>query len=40
MMALVGPFTDGTARPMVAGIAACAVVTFVIARLTLGPRKR
>lgn len=39
MMALVGPFTDGTARPMVAGIAGCAIVTFVIARATLGSRK-
>ncbi len=39
MMALVGPFTDGTARPMVAGIAGCAIVTFVIARVTLGPRE-
>ncbi|MGQ2978279.1 MAG: multidrug effflux MFS transporter [Polaromonas sp.] len=39
MMALVGPFTDGTARPMVAGIAGCAVVTFVIARATLGSRQ-
>ncbi len=39
MMALVGPFTDGTARPMVAGIAGCAVVAFVIARATLGSRK-
>ncbi|MES2386086.1 MAG: multidrug effflux MFS transporter [Pseudomonadota bacterium] len=40
MMALVGPFTDGTARPMVAGIAGCAVVAFVIARITLGARQR
>lgn len=39
MMALVGPFTDGTARPMVVGIAGCAVVAFVIARATLGSRK-
>lgn len=39
MMALVGPFTDGTARPMVAGIAGCAVLAFVIARATLGSRK-
>ncbi|RZJ25973.1 MAG: Bcr/CflA family efflux MFS transporter [Haliea sp.] len=39
MMALVGPFADGTARPMVAGIAFCAVVAFVIGRITLASRK-
>ena len=36
VMATVGLFVDGTARPMVAGIAACAVVAFVMAWITLG----
>jgi MFS transporter, DHA1 family, multidrug resistance protein len=36
MMALVGLFVDGTAQPMVAGIAGCALVAFVIACGTLG----
>ena len=35
MMAVTGLFVDGTARPMVAGIAACAVLSFVFARGTL-----
>ena len=36
VMATVGLFVDGTARPMVAGIAACAVIAFVMAWVTLG----
>ena len=35
VMAVVGLFVDGSARPMVAGIAACASAAFVIARATL-----
>ena len=35
VMAGVGLFVDGTARPMVAGIAACATVALVLARVTL-----
>jgi DHA1 family bicyclomycin/chloramphenicol resistance-like MFS transporter len=35
VMALVGWFVDGTARPMVAGIAACSFVAFVLAQATL-----
>jgi len=35
VMAVVGPFADGTARPMVAGIAACAVIAFVTSFVTL-----
>ncbi len=35
-MALVGLFVDGTARPMVAGIAGCALLSLLMARLTLG----
>ena len=35
VMAIVGPFVDGTARPMIAGIASCALLAFVIARITL-----
>ena len=35
VMAVVGQFVDGSARPMVAGIAACAAVAFVIACATL-----
>ena len=36
VMAIVGLFVDGTARPMVAGIAACALAAFLMARGTLG----
>ncbi len=35
-MGVTGVFADGSARPMLAGIAACAVVAFVLARVTLG----
>jgi DHA1 family bicyclomycin/chloramphenicol resistance-like MFS transporter len=35
VMAVVGLFVDGSARPMVVGIAACAVTSLVIAWLTL-----
>lgn len=37
IMAFVGLFVNGTAMPMVAGIAACAVLSFLTARATLGP---
>ena len=36
VMATVGLFVDGTARPMVAGIAACALIAFAMAQITLG----
>lgn len=36
LMALVGLFVDGSARPMVAGIAACALLAFGVARAALG----
>ena len=36
VIATVGLFVDGTARPMVAGIAACAVIAFAMAQVTLG----
>jgi DHA1 family bicyclomycin/chloramphenicol resistance-like MFS transporter len=35
VMAVAGLFTNGTPKPMVVGIAACAVTAFVIARLTI-----
>lgn len=35
MMAATGLFVDGTARPMLVGIAACAVLSFLFARGTL-----
>jgi DHA1 family bicyclomycin/chloramphenicol resistance-like MFS transporter len=38
MMALVGLFVDGTALPMVVGISACALLAYLLARTTLGPR--
>ena len=38
VMALVGWVVDGTARPMVTGIAVCATVAFVLAQLTLRRR--
>ncbi len=40
VMAVVGLFLDGTALPMVAGIAACGVIAFTLAQLTLGRRGR
>ena len=36
VMATVGLFVDGTARPMLAGIAACALIAFAMAQITLG----
>ena len=38
VMALIGQFADATARPMVLGIAICAVAALVFTRLTLGNR--
>lgn len=35
VMAIVGPFADGSARPMIAGIAGCALLAYAIARATL-----
>ncbi|KFC66326.1 Drug resistance transporter, Bcr/CflA subfamily [Devosia sp. LC5] len=35
VMGIVGSFFDGTARPMVLGIAACAVIAFALTRLTI-----
>lgn len=35
-MALAGVFFDGTPLPMVAGIALCAVITFIVTQMTLG----
>ncbi|MET3924803.1 multidrug effflux MFS transporter [Devosia sp. 2618] len=35
VMGVVGSFFDGTARPMVIGIAVCAVVAFALTRLTI-----
>jgi DHA1 family bicyclomycin/chloramphenicol resistance-like MFS transporter len=40
VMALTGLFVDGSARPMVAGIAGSAIVALVLARLTLGHAQR
>ncbi len=40
VMALTGLFVDGSARPMVAGIAGSAIVALVLARLTLGHAPR
>jgi DHA1 family bicyclomycin/chloramphenicol resistance-like MFS transporter len=39
-IAVVGIFFDGTPLPMVAGIAGCAGITFALAQLTLGRRRR
>jgi DHA1 family bicyclomycin/chloramphenicol resistance-like MFS transporter len=36
VMAVVGLFVDGTARPMLAGIAICAMAALVLTRFTLG----
>ncbi|WP_448097741.1 multidrug effflux MFS transporter [Luteibacter yeojuensis] len=38
VIALLGRFIDGTSLPMVAGIAACAVISFTFARVTLRHR--
>ena len=38
MIALAGPFLDGTPRPMVAAIAVCATMTLIIALLVLRAR--
>jgi DHA1 family bicyclomycin/chloramphenicol resistance-like MFS transporter len=38
-IAVIGLFADGTVQPMVAGITACALVTFVLAQLTLRQRQ-
>jgi DHA1 family bicyclomycin/chloramphenicol resistance-like MFS transporter len=35
VMAVIGPFANGTAQPMVIGIAGCAIVAFVISLVTL-----
>jgi DHA1 family bicyclomycin/chloramphenicol resistance-like MFS transporter len=40
MMALVGLFVDGSARPMVVGVAGCALVAFVMTRGTLRGNSR
>ncbi|WP_240229805.1 multidrug effflux MFS transporter [Devosia lacusdianchii] len=37
VMGVVGSFFDGTAKPMVIGIAACAVIAFALTRLTIKP---
>jgi MFS transporter, DHA1 family, multidrug resistance protein len=37
VMLVVSSFLDGTAVPMVAGIAGCAIVAFVLTHLTLRP---
>ena len=39
VMTIVGRFLDGTAMPMVAAIAACALVTFVLAQTSLRRRR-
>ena len=36
VVAVIGRFVDGSARPMVAGIAACALLSFTLGRGTLG----
>ncbi len=38
MVALLGPFFDGTVMPMVVAISLCACAAFVLARLTLAPK--
>ena len=40
VIAVMGVFVDGTARPMVAGIAVVAVIAWVLGRWTLGRRPR
>jgi MFS transporter, DHA1 family, multidrug resistance protein len=37
VMACIAPFVDGTAMPMVTGIAACMLTAFVLAQFTLKP---
>ena len=37
VMALVGLFVDNSARPMVTGIALCALMTFLLARWVVPP---
>jgi len=39
VMATVGVFADGTALPMVAGIAGCALLAYAMARGTLGGKR-
>ena len=39
-IAVSGYFADGTAWPMIAGVAFCAVIAFVMVQLTLGGAKR
>ncbi len=39
VMGVSGKFADGTVKPMVAGIAACALVSFILALFTLSGRK-
>ena len=39
VMAVVGVFVDGSARPMVAGIAGCALLAYATARVTLGGKR-
>jgi DHA1 family bicyclomycin/chloramphenicol resistance-like MFS transporter len=38
VMLIVASFLDGTALPMLAGIAGCAATSFVLAQITLRPR--
>jgi DHA1 family bicyclomycin/chloramphenicol resistance-like MFS transporter len=38
VIGVVGRFLDGTARPMLAGIAACSVIALVLAQRTLRHR--
>ena len=40
VMAVVGLFVDGSARPLLAGIAGCTIVALLMARLTLGSRNQ
>lgn len=40
VIAVMSAFVDGTARPMVAGIAVAAIVALLLTRLTLGGRRR
>jgi DHA1 family bicyclomycin/chloramphenicol resistance-like MFS transporter len=40
VMLVVGVFLNGTALPMVAGIAGCAVIALILAQATLRPRRR
>lgn len=38
-VAVIGFFVDGTALPMVAGISACALITFILSQITLRQRR-